>query len=69
MPEASPTKWHLAHTSWFFETFVLSAYLPERPPFHRRFGYLGNREPDRYQRRSVGGVNAIGSFLVVIRRT
>jgi len=37
MPDASPTKWHLAHTSWFFETFVL-----EGPPLDQSFEYLFN---------------------------
>src|SRR5262245_63060319 len=41
MPQASPTKWHLAHTTWFFETFVL-AQLPGHRPFHDAFGYLFN---------------------------
>src|SRR5262245_16168830 len=42
MPEASPTKWHLGHTAWFFETFVLSKHVPDGRPFHPRFGYLFN---------------------------
>jgi ergothioneine biosynthesis protein EgtB len=41
-PEASPVKWHLAHTSWFFETFILSAHLPGYRPFHPRFRDLFN---------------------------
>lgn len=41
-PEASPAKWHLAHVSWFFETFLLKAYLPGYAEFHPRFGYLFN---------------------------
>jgi ergothioneine biosynthesis protein EgtB len=40
--DASPVKWHLAHTTWFFETFVLSAARPGRSPHHPAFGYLFN---------------------------
>ena len=42
MPDASPVKWHLAHTTWFFETFVLAESNPDYQPFHPRFGYLFN---------------------------
>jgi ergothioneine biosynthesis protein EgtB len=41
-PEASPAKWHLAHTTWFFETFVLSEYLPGYKSFHPDFHWLFN---------------------------
>lgn len=42
MPDASPAKWHLAHSTWFFETFVLTQYLPGYRVFHDRFAYLFN---------------------------
>lgn len=41
-PEASPAKWHLAHTSWFFETFILSQHLPGYRVFHQNFRDLFN---------------------------
>ena len=40
--EASPVKWHLAHTSWFFETFVLTPFTPGYRPFHPDFPWLFN---------------------------
>ncbi len=41
MPDTSPTRWHLAHTTWFFETFVLGA-CPGYQNFNQRFNYLFN---------------------------
>ncbi len=40
--EASPVKWHLAHSSWFFETFVLTPYVAGYQPFHPDFAWLFN---------------------------
>jgi ergothioneine biosynthesis protein EgtB len=43
MPDASPAKWHLAHTTWFYETFILSdPALGGYEPFDPTFGYLFN---------------------------
>jgi ergothioneine biosynthesis protein EgtB len=42
MPDASPAKWHLAHSTWFFETFVLQAWDPNYRPFNPAFSYLFN---------------------------
>ena len=42
MPDVSPTKWHLAHTSWFFETFVLKVWMPEYQPAVPEYAYLFN---------------------------
>jgi ergothioneine biosynthesis protein EgtB len=42
MPLTSPTKWHLAHTTWYFETFVLAGLESDYRPFHPRFGFLFN---------------------------
>jgi ergothioneine biosynthesis protein EgtB len=42
MPDVSPPKWHLAHTTWFFENFLLVPYLKRYRVFHERYGYLFN---------------------------
>jgi ergothioneine biosynthesis protein EgtB len=42
MPDASPAKWHLGHTTWFLEAFVLARAEPAFRPFDPRYGYLFN---------------------------
>jgi ergothioneine biosynthesis protein EgtB len=41
-PDASPVKWHQAHTTWFFETFVLRVFLKDYKPFREEFHWLFN---------------------------
>ena len=57
-PDASPAKWHLAHTNWFFETFVLRDHVAGYRPFDPRFAYLFNSyydgEGDRHPRPKRG---------------
>lgn len=58
MEDASPAKWHLAHTTWFFEEFVLASYAPGYRPVDPRYRYLYNSYYDavgpRHPRRSRG---------------
>jgi len=58
MPDASPTKWHLAHTSWFFETFVLRDHVPGYHQHDARWPFLFNSyyeaEGERHARHRRG---------------
>lgn len=58
MPDASPAKWHLAHTSWFFETFVLRDHVPGYRLWDESWAYLFNSyydgEGDRHPRPKRG---------------
>lgn len=58
MPDCSPTKWHLAHTTWFFETFVLGDSQDTYRPFKPDYSYLFNsyyvQAGDRWQRAHRG---------------
>jgi len=58
MPDASPVKWHLAHTTWFFETFVLGprqpGYLPFKPLYRVLFNSYYNAIGDRHPRPERG---------------
>ncbi len=42
MPDVSPTKWHLGHTTWFFETFILGKFDPDYKVFDEAYNYLFN---------------------------
>src|SRR3712207_1262880 len=58
MPDASPAKWHLAHTTWFFETFVLRDHVPGHRLWNVAWAYLFNSyydgEGDRHPRPKRG---------------
>jgi ergothioneine biosynthesis protein EgtB len=58
MPDASPVKWHLAHTTWFFETFVLErfepGFQPQQPAFRVLFNSYYNSVGDKYPRPQRG---------------
>ena len=68
MPDVSPTKWHRAHTSWFFETFLLVPFLNDYEVFHPEFGFLFNSYyvgvGDRYPRAERGLVSRPGIVQV-----
>ena len=42
IPDVSPPKWHLAHTTWFFETFILSSFSESYTPYNEHFAFLFN---------------------------
>ncbi|HEY9281650.1 MAG TPA: ergothioneine biosynthesis protein EgtB [Eoetvoesiella sp.] len=58
MPDASPVKWHLAHTTWFFETFILELFeknfSPVHPSFRMLFNSYYNGIGDKYPRPQRG---------------
>lgn len=75
-PEASPAKWHQAHTTWFFETFVLTPHLPGYRCFHPDFHWLfnsyykslGNEIPEKklrasFSRPSLDQIQAFRAYV------
>jgi ergothioneine biosynthesis protein EgtB len=77
MPDVSPTKWHRAHTTWFFETFLLLPHLQGYRSFHPDYGYLFNSYYEgvgaRYPRHDRGllsrpGVEEIGEYRSHVNR-
>ena len=72
MPDASPVKWHLAHTSWFFETFVLTPHLPGYrafdPAFRMLFNSYYNAVGDKHPRPRRGLISRPSRSEVVAYR-
>ena len=58
MDDASPTKWHLAHVTWFFETFILAKHLPGYRMFDDTFNYCFNSYYESQGRGSRGPARA-----------
>ena len=72
MPDASPVKWHLAHTSWFFETFLLEAALPGYrlcdPAFRILFNSYYNAVGDKHPRPQRGLISRPSRHDIVAYR-
>ncbi|MGL5853369.1 MAG: ergothioneine biosynthesis protein EgtB [Phycicoccus sp.] len=72
MPDVSPTKWHRAHVTWFFETFVLADHEPGFTPFQDRYWFLFNSYYEslgpRYARADRGVVTRPGAQDVGVYR-
>ena len=72
MPDASPTKWHRAHVTWFFETFVLAEHEVSFAPFQDTYWFLFNSYYEtvgpRYSRPMRGVISRPGSHDVGIYR-
>lgn len=70
MPDASPPKWHLAHTTWFFETFCLARQKGKFQPFDSQYHYLFNsyyNSLGNYTRRSERGLLSRPTLQAILR--
>jgi len=72
MPDVSPTKWHRAHVTWFFETFVLADSEPDFEPFQDTYWFLFNSYYEavgpRYARAERGVISRPGAHDVGLYR-
>ncbi|MEZ5093100.1 ergothioneine biosynthesis protein EgtB [Nocardioides sp.] len=72
MPDVSPTKWHRAHVTWFFETFVLADHEPRFTPFQEHYWFLFNSYYEavgpRFSRPDRGLVTRPGAHDVGVYR-
>jgi ergothioneine biosynthesis protein EgtB len=59
MDDASPTKWHLAHVTWFFETFVLSKHVANYEPFDEAFNFCFNSYYEAIGQRQPRGLRGV----------
>src|SRR5688572_25756815 len=73
MPDVSPTKWHRAHVTWFFETFVLAGHEPAFAPFQDKYWFLFNSYYEavgpRYSRPDRGLISRPGASDVGVYRS